>query len=41
MATQGFTTTIVHGDKAMGVEHGGVHKPIHTSVQYGLTRLKT
>ncbi|MDB5850101.1 MAG: hypothetical protein JWP29_3853 [Rhodoferax sp.] len=35
MATQGFTTGIVHSDKTFGVEHGGVHKPIHTSVQYG------
>jgi O-acetylhomoserine (thiol)-lyase len=40
MATQGFTTTIVHGDKAMGVEHGGVHKPIHTSVQYGFDKVE-
>jgi len=35
MATQGFTTSNLHSDKAFGVEHGGVHKPIHTSVQYG------
>lgn len=33
----GFTTTTVHGDRCGGVEHGGIHKPIHTSVQYGFT----
>ena len=31
----GFTTRIVHSDRLGGVEHGGLHKPIHTSVQYG------
>ncbi len=31
---QGFTTTILHGDRALSVEHGAVHKPIHTSTQY-------
>jgi len=40
MATQGFTTAIVHGDSAFGVEHGGVHKPIHTSVQYGFDKVE-
>ena len=35
MATKGFTTEVVHGDRDFGVEHGGVHKPVHTSVQYG------
>lgn len=40
MATQGFTTTIVHGDKAFGTEHGAVHKPIHTSVQYGFDKVE-
>ncbi len=33
--TKGFTTTIVHGDRLGHVEHGAVHKPIHTSVAYG------
>jgi O-acetylhomoserine (thiol)-lyase len=32
---KGFTTKIVHGDRLGGVEHGSVHKPIHTSVAYG------
>ena len=31
---QGFTTTILHGDRRLSVEHGAVHKPIHTSTQY-------
>ena len=28
----------VHGDRRLGVEHGAIHKPIHTSVQYGYER---
>ena len=35
----GFTTQIVHADQHFGVEHGGIHKPIHTSVQYGYDRV--
>lgn len=31
----GFTTTILHGDRQKPIEHGAVHKPIHTSVAYG------
>ncbi|NDY93655.1 cystathionine gamma-synthase family protein [Ideonella livida] len=31
----GFATQLVHADEGFGVEHGGVRKPIHTSVQYG------
>ena len=34
----GLTTTLVHGDRAFGVEHGGIRKPIHSSVQYGFER---
>jgi len=34
MAKYGFTTTILHGDRHLSVEHGAVHKPIHTSSQY-------
>ena len=33
-------TAIVHADRHFGVEHGGVHKPIHTSVQYGFERVE-
>jgi O-acetylhomoserine (thiol)-lyase len=40
MDKQGFTTGIVHGDRVAGTEHGGVHQPIHTSVQYGFERVE-
>ncbi|NOX51810.1 MAG: cystathionine gamma-synthase family protein [Gammaproteobacteria bacterium] len=32
---KGFTTQIVHNDRLGTIEHGSVHKPIHTSVAYG------
>lgn len=31
----GFTTTILHSDRQKTIEHGSLHKPIHTSVAYG------
>lgn len=31
----GFTTTILHSDRQQPIEHGSLHKPIHTSVAYG------
>jgi O-acetylhomoserine (thiol)-lyase len=31
----GFTTTILHNDRQKPVEHGSLHKPIHTSVAFG------
>jgi O-acetylhomoserine (thiol)-lyase len=40
MGKKGFTTSIVHGDRAAGSEYGGVHQPIHTSVQYGFERVE-
>ena len=36
----GFTTHIVHSDRRFGVEHGGVHKPVHTSVQFGFDKVE-
>ena len=36
-AKLGFTTTILHGDRKLSVEHGAVHKPIHTSTQYAFS----
>jgi len=36
----GFTTRTVHADREFGVEHGGLHKPIHTSVQFGFERVE-
>ncbi|MDD0809894.1 cystathionine gamma-synthase family protein [Curvibacter sp. RS43] len=38
--TPGFTTQIVHADRRATVEHGAIHKPIHTSVQYGFDRVE-
>lgn len=31
----GFTTQILHSDRASPIEHGSVHKPIHGTVAYG------
>jgi O-acetylhomoserine (thiol)-lyase len=33
--TYGFTTTILHSDRQKPIEHGSLHKPIHTSVAFG------
>ncbi|HEY5801721.1 MAG TPA: cystathionine gamma-synthase family protein [Burkholderiaceae bacterium] len=30
----GFTTSILHSDREKPIEHGSLHKPIHTSVTY-------
>jgi O-acetylhomoserine (thiol)-lyase len=30
----GFTTTILHADRQQTIEHGSLHKPVHTSVTY-------
>ncbi len=34
-AQYGFTTSILHSDRQKAIEHGSVHKPIHTSVTFG------
>ena len=31
----GFTTTILHNDRRKSIEHGSLHKPVHTSVAFG------
>jgi O-acetylhomoserine (thiol)-lyase len=31
----GFTTTVLHSDRQKVIEHGSLHKPIHTAVAYG------
>ena len=31
----GFTTSILHSDRKKTIEHGSLHKPIHTSVAFG------
>ncbi len=36
----GFITDIVHSDRHFGVDHGGVHMPIHPSVQYGFDKVE-
>lgn len=35
MKAFGFTTTTLHCDREKPIEHGAVHKPIHTSAAYG------
>jgi hypothetical protein len=35
MSNQGFTTTILHGDRRRGTEFGATHAPIHPSVAFG------
>ncbi len=34
-SSPGITTTLLHADRRMGVEHGALHKPVHPSVAYG------
>jgi len=35
MGARGFTTAILHSDRSRPIEHGALHKPIHTSVAFG------
>ena len=35
IARRGFTTSILHSDRDAPIEHGALHKPLHTSVAYG------
>ncbi len=35
MTKHGFTTGILHCDRQSKIEHGSLHKPIHTSIAYG------
>lgn len=34
MADSGFTSKILHSDRRGGIEHGSIHKPIHTAVTF-------
>ncbi|MCF6236842.1 MAG: cystathionine gamma-synthase family protein [Gammaproteobacteria bacterium] len=34
MKSEGFTTKILHNDRQSKIEHGSLHKPIHTSVAF-------
>ena len=38
-SNRGFTTDIVHADRAFGAEDGAVHKPVHTATQYGFEKV--
>lgn len=35
IAGRGFTTSILHSDREAPIEHGALHKPLHTSVAFG------
>src|SRR5688500_2676181 len=35
MSTRGFTTRILHCDRSTPIEHGALHKPLHTAIAYG------
>ena len=37
-AERGFTTKILHSDRQKSIEHGALHKPVHTSVAFGYER---
>ena len=34
MTKSGFTTAILHSDRALAIEHGALHKPVHNAVAY-------
>ncbi|MCB1754240.1 MAG: cystathionine gamma-synthase family protein [Gammaproteobacteria bacterium] len=34
MKTRGFTTRILHSDRQSHIEHGSLHKPVHTSIAF-------
>ena len=40
MSKQGFTTTILHGDRRRGTEFGATHAPVHPSVAFGFRTTK-
>lgn len=33
----GFTTSILHADRRQSIEHGAIHKPLHTSTEYAFS----
>ncbi|MBS02650.1 MAG: hypothetical protein CMQ24_08090 [Gammaproteobacteria bacterium] len=35
MSQRGFTSQLLHADRRGGIEHGSIHKPVHTAVTYG------
>lgn len=38
--SRALSTDNVHSDRRFGAEHGALHKPIHTAVQYGFDRVE-
>jgi O-acetylhomoserine (thiol)-lyase len=40
MEKQALSTLMVHADRAFGVEHNAIRKPIHSSVQYSFDRVE-
>ncbi|MEO7762160.1 MAG: cystathionine gamma-synthase family protein [Casimicrobiaceae bacterium] len=40
MNKQGFTTTILHGDRRRGTEFGATHAPVHPSAAFGYGTVK-
>ncbi len=40
MSKPAISTSLVHADRKSGAEHGAIHKPIHTSVQYGFEKVE-
>lgn len=34
MGQSGFTSKLLHADRRGGIEHGSIHKPVHTSVTF-------
>ena len=34
MNKEGFTSSILHSDRRGGIEHGSIHKPVHTAVTF-------
>ncbi|HEY4084087.1 MAG TPA: cystathionine gamma-synthase family protein [Burkholderiaceae bacterium] len=40
MSKPGLTTSLVHADRKFGAEHGAIHKPVHSSVQYGFEKVE-
>jgi O-acetylhomoserine (thiol)-lyase len=40
MSKPGLSTSLVHADRQFGAEHGAIHKPVHSSVQYGFDKVE-
>lgn len=38
MTARGFTTSVLHSDRSRPIEHGALHKPIHTSIPFAYAK---